>query len=108
MSIVQTDKIDFIGIEKKSNNVILTISDHLDWSEPKKHLFLLQEKLNNYIVFFESGQIEEIYPKSKGKKLVIEIIGQNPLSEDGTIFLAKVTQIIKPLGVTLKFKLFEE
>jgi hypothetical protein len=31
MSVEETNKIDFFGIEKTSGDVILTVSDHLDW-----------------------------------------------------------------------------
>lgn len=48
MSIDQRDTIDVIGVDKKSNQVILTISDHLEWTADG-HLYLLQEKLNIYL-----------------------------------------------------------
>jgi hypothetical protein len=48
MSIEQADTIDFVNIEKASGDVLLTISDHLDWDETERqHLILLQGKLNS-------------------------------------------------------------
>ena len=69
MSVEQTDKIDFIGSDKESNSIILTISDHLDWEDSERHLLLLQEKLNNYLAFCESGEILEVYPQAKNKHI---------------------------------------
>ena len=48
MSIEQADTIDFVNIEKASGDVLLTISDHLDWDETERQrLILLQGKLNS-------------------------------------------------------------
>ena len=48
MSIEQTDLIDIISIDRLTGETILTISDHLDWSDSATHLRLLQNKLNRY------------------------------------------------------------
>src|SRR6266540_2021756 len=66
MSISETDKIDVIGIDSASGDVILTVSDHLDWEDVGTHLLQLQEKLNTYLAFIESGEMLESYPKSAG------------------------------------------
>lgn len=55
MSISEKNLIDLITIENRI--AVLTISDHLEWN--KDHLFLLQEKINSYIQYIESGQISE-------------------------------------------------
>lgn len=45
-----------IGIT--SDDVItLTLSDHLDWSEIGEHSLYLQQKINTYIQYIESGNI---------------------------------------------------
>jgi hypothetical protein len=42
MSIEQTDVVDFVGIDKKSGDALLTISDHLAWDQDEdEHLLLL-------------------------------------------------------------------
>jgi len=42
MTIESTDVIDFIGIDKESRKVVLTIADHLGWSPEEQggHLSL--------------------------------------------------------------------
>lgn len=42
MSIEQADVIDAIVVDKETGQVVLTISDHLEWGDD--HLLLLQEK----------------------------------------------------------------
>ncbi len=109
MSIIQTDKIDFIGTDKASNSVILTISDHLDWNDSESHLLLLQEKLNSYLTFCESGEIYEVYPQARGNALIIEIVGEHPLSQEGSDFLEQVKEIIRENGnIELCFRHFTD
>ena len=63
MTIEQLDVVDFIGVEKYTNKVILTISDHLDWEKEEEHLHLMQRKINAYINFIESGELCETVPR---------------------------------------------
>ena len=38
MSVEQLDVVDVVSIDKKTGHVILTISDHLDWSDTNTEL----------------------------------------------------------------------
>jgi len=49
MSIEQGDVVDIISIDKDTGHVILTISDHLEWSDTFKHQMALQAKFNKYL-----------------------------------------------------------
>lgn len=62
MSIDQSDVIDFISTTPEGKGV-LTITDHLSW-DMDFHLELLQDKINRYLQFIESGQIYEEYPQA--------------------------------------------
>ena len=55
MGVEQTTVIDAIGIDQVSGAVHLTIADALAWDAA--HLRLLQEKLNAYLAFVESGEL---------------------------------------------------
>jgi hypothetical protein len=105
MSVDETDKVDFITIEKHSGDVLLGISDHLDWDENEgEHLLLLQEKLNAYLRFVESGEIYETAPATKGRSIVILIFGKFPLSDQAEKFVELAGGAIKDAGVSLRFK----
>lgn len=67
MTIEQLDKVDVIANDNEK--VILVISDHLEWDDQNEKLLLLQDKLNLYLSFIESGEIFEQYPIAKGKLL---------------------------------------
>jgi hypothetical protein len=73
MSIEQSDVIDLIGVENDTGKVVLTISDHLDWDSPNSHLRLLQDKINRYVDFVDSGEIEDSYPNSKDRIVLISV-----------------------------------
>jgi hypothetical protein len=48
MTVEDVDKIDFAGIDRKSGDMIVSISDHLDWHKNGgEHLLVLQNKLNS-------------------------------------------------------------
>jgi hypothetical protein len=57
VSVEQTDIIDIISTDRATGHVVLTISDHLDWSDSTAHQMLLQTKLNRYLAFVESDEI---------------------------------------------------
>jgi len=97
MSINQTDTIDIIAITPEGK-VILTISDHHSWQETW-HLSLLQDKINAYLQFIESGQVYEDYPKANGRELIIETVMKYSPTEEALIFLEKCKEIITKAGI---------
>lgn len=108
MAIDKVNTIDLIGIDNKTGDAMLTISDHLDWEDISTHLHVLQEKINTYLRFIESGEIYESYPKAKGKKIVIEIVGKYELSSEGKDFFEKAKPIIKEAGIDIQFNILKD
>lgn len=50
------------------NTLCLAITDHLDWSSPKDHLVILQEKLNKYVTYiindgYKAQMSSQSFPK---------------------------------------------
>ena len=108
MSIEQTDVVDAIGVDNSSGEVVLTITDHLEWeNDTKEHLLLLQEKINTYLRFIESGELLESYPDASGRKVVISIVAKYPLSTDAEEFINQVTSIVTGAGMGLRFEHFK-
>lgn len=102
MSVDNIDKIDLIGTEKEKGFVSLLIADHLDWSDEELHLSILQDKINSYISFIESGQVYEDYPSAKGKKINIDIISKYPYPRKGKLFIERANQVtLKGLDVLI-------
>jgi hypothetical protein len=108
MSVSETKTVDVIGIDKASGEVVLTISDHLDWEDVTAHLLQLQEKLNTYLAFIESGEMLESYPKSAGRRARIEIVAKYPLHPQGVEFIARSRAVIVEAGFDLEHKMIED
>ena len=109
MSIVETNVVDIIAVpEWEPDNVVLVITDHLEWgnkAQQGEHLLLLQEKINTYVAFIESGELLESYPPSKGKDPKIRINGLYELPEQGEFFIDCVTEILKGVGIGMEYVL---
>ena len=109
MAVDQTDKIDAIGVDRRSGCVVLTISDHLPWtSVADGHLALLREKLNAYLAFIESGQLIKAYPDAAGRHVVINLVGKYDLSAPASEFLDNATATVSAAGLTLRFEKFAD
>ena len=106
MTIEQTNTIDFVTIHDASGDVWLTISDHLPWdTDEGRHLVLLQEKLNAYLRFIESGELVEKFPEATARKIVINLVGKFYLSEQGSRFFDLSQAEIAKAGFKLRFSL---
>ena len=109
MSIEQTNVVDFVGIEYATGRATLTISDHLDWNENEgEHLLMLQEKLNAYLSFIESGEMEERVPVTRGRPVAIQIYAKYPLSPEATKFFGLAKDTIEKAGFALEFQILKE
>lgn len=100
MAVNNKDVIDFISINK-SNNVVLTISDHLKWDE--EHLLILEDKINAYLEVIENGQIYEVYPNATDKKFVIQVAMKYSPNKKAKEFLEKVKEFLEANDYEFKF-----
>lgn len=97
MTVEQHDVIDFIHVEP-SGSAVLTISDHLPWDKVNEHLYCLQEKLNAYLRFIESGEIYQKWPDAAGHPILIDVVMKYPAPGSATGFLEKVSASIQAAG----------
>lgn len=102
MSVNQTDTVDFISTTP-DGKIILTISDHHFWDETW-HLQLLQDKINSYLQFIESGQIFNDYPNAAGRELIIEIVMQFEPNEEGISFLEKAKGVVTKVAIGFQWR----
>ena len=102
MSIENLDIIDIISVDKMSGHVILTISDHLDWSDTRAHQSALQAKFNKYLAFIESGEILTRYPEAKGRAVAIKVAFKYEPDQEGWSFLSRARAVIESAGFSLR------
>jgi len=105
MAIEKIDVVDAVGIETATGDVVLTIIDFLDWeSSEAQHMQMLQEKLNTYLRFIESGELFESYPAAAGRSTVISLVGRCEPSAAALRFLAVARQSIEGAGFGFRFQ----
>lgn len=108
MTIEQTNVIDFIADDSAAGTVSLVITDHLQWgAEEPSHLYLLQEKLNTYLRFIESGEIYQERQHLKVRKHVLKVVGLYPLPKEAEEFYQRVRSALQEIGLELDFELNE-
>jgi hypothetical protein len=104
MSVEDIDKIDRFAFDRRTGDVHLVISDHLDWDENEgEHLLLLQDKLNTYLEFVESGQLYAEYPRAAGKRVIFYVMAKFPLSDEARKFYQLAGKAIQDCGCSLQF-----
>lgn len=77
-NIEKTDTIDGLAYEQDTSSLILLLTDGMDWSDMNRHLLLLQDKLNTYIWYIDSGQYKEKYPNVKSVELRVSFLFEEP------------------------------
>ncbi|VUD51023.1 hypothetical protein TDB9533_01338 [Thalassocella blandensis] len=105
MALLDSDTVDAISINSEGE-VVLSVIDELPWDE-NKHLVLLQDKINAYIRFVESGEILDSYPKAKGKSIVFKVISKFEIDESGMDFINKLKPILSDINIAIRYELFD-
>ncbi len=109
MTVEDTRQLDFARLDENANEMKLVVSDHLGWErneldEQGEHLMTLQDKLNSYLAFIESGEIYRKLPQAVGRNIVIEVVGKYPLSDEAKKFYRIAGKIIEAAGFSLRFR----
>lgn len=100
MTILEHDKVDFIGVDRVSGAVVLTISDHLDWeSDPDHHERVLREKVEAYQRFIESGDLVSAYPDAAHRDAVINLVTRARIGAEGRALVAAVKSELQQAGI---------
>lgn len=107
MTITEADVIDVISFENATGDLVLTVSDHLDWRRPQKHIEALEQKLNAYLEYLESADAEPLLERAKGHAVVIRVVGKFPLDAAATEYLREVGAQLKREGIVLRHEHLE-
>lgn len=99
MTVENSATIDAIGVDRQTGAIHLSIVDSLPWD--LTHLQFLQEKINTYLGFIESGEVYDAYPEAKRRQLVIDIVARFRPNEDAWRFLEQAKTVIENYGATM-------
>jgi len=103
MSISDAGTIDGMGIDRASGDLVLNISDHLDWADEKGHLTALENKVNAYLDYLQSGQLVEDMPEAKGRRPRIAVYQQFAAPDGATEVLERLGAALHAHGIGFSF-----
>jgi uncharacterized protein DUF6572 len=103
LALERTNVVDILGVERATGHVTLTIADELEWANEREHLLLLQDKINAYLRFIESGELLEACPAAQGRKAVIQVLTLHPLTEAAIQFLERARVAVEEAGIGFRY-----
>jgi hypothetical protein len=101
MSIENSSTIDAIGTDKVTGAVHLSIFSHLRWERGALHL--LQEKINSYLGFIESGELVEAYPSAGGQEVAIDVFCKFRPTDEAVAFFEKAEAVAREYSAALRY-----
>jgi hypothetical protein len=108
MTIEQEDIIDIVGVNEQEQIISLYISDHLEWDDKNEKLLLLQNKINTYLAYIESGQIYEQHPDSKNLEVHIHLSCKYEPNSEAIKFLNLAKPLVEEAGYYFNWGVFDE
>jgi len=102
MTVEKINEVDGLAFDDKNNELILLITDHLEWDDETTHLNILQNKINSYLSFIENEQYKEIYPDCLIENYLLKIAFEYDVSQKCIDFLSYVANQIKPLNIKIE------
>lgn len=100
MAVDEIDKVD--GMGKQSNQLVLLIVDHVEWSAEYNHLIVLQEKINAYLNFIESKQYQSTYPNEEFSQFVIDIHFKYNITPKCEQFLESIASQVEQFNIKIR------
>ena len=81
MSPAKIDSIDLVALLPGKETVALIAYDGGEVPQDSEGELAMQKKIHGYLDFIVSGQFARTYPEDKKKRLVIQVVCQNPPTE---------------------------
>lgn len=100
---MDTHKIDLVALDEARRVVNLIIMDDQDWSDARAHIDLLHDKLISYVGFIENGTLMKKHPLAQGLKVVIRVIFEHKITDEGQDFIDRMSDVLKDVGYEIEF-----
>lgn len=111
MAVYEPKMVDGLELEKATGHIVLTVIDDLNWVDEDAHIANLEEKLNSYLAFIESGEVfarlreKEGRPVSEQSPIKIVVRARHPVSSLGQQFYDYAKNTFADAKVGLFFRL---
>lgn len=103
MTIENPNTVDGLGISKLDGKVVMTISDHLDWNDLQAHIKILASKLEAYIAFSSSGDLEQTIIDARNREKRIELIHEYPPTPKAVEYLTSISDQLDSIGMEFTY-----
>ncbi len=103
MSLKNPNQLDAAALSEDGELILLLADDAL-WDAEEPHLALLQEKLNYYLFFIESGQSRKIYPDAEIASARIEIHFSEQPTPFAEFYLEDVKKLLAEQNIALEWE----
>jgi uncharacterized protein DUF6572 len=100
MSIIDSDKIDFVGHHAESDVVTLGMVEERDWDGSEERLLELEVKIQNYFSFIVDGQFARMYPAYIGKPIELKLFSSSLPDEETSRFIERVRSTLAEHRIT--------
>lgn len=104
MTVYNLKTIDGTALDPATGEVVLLIEDNLNWNDEALHLSILEQKLNRYFQFVQSGQLAEHYPDATKRGTRIDCICQEAAPASVNWFAEEVNKSSSQIDIVFAFK----
>ncbi|MDJ0974713.1 MAG: hypothetical protein QNJ98_09665 [Planctomycetota bacterium] len=105
MSLFETGVVDLITTDKRLGRAQLDIIYPQSWGDQSRFIESLGPKLNTYVQFIKSGEMERRYPATAGLDIVITIVCPERPPEWALNLLSVAGGKLKRHGIDLRVRI---
>ena len=106
MPVQDSNVIDLVVHDPKTDSVILCMVEVRDWGERGEILLDLQRKFSTYLTYALDGQLREDYPEMTGKPIRFELRTDfEPTAREQQFFDIVTRAYLAPEGFTFRWQL---
>lgn len=108
MTIVDERVVDYVGVSEGQGTIVMTISDHLEWTDFECHSMTLESKINYYLEYIYSNKLFESSSKPKNPHVRIQLMMKHEPTSEATMLLKKFEGQLEELGFEFVYRVFDE
>ncbi|MEZ8100377.1 DUF6572 domain-containing protein [Vibrio bivalvicida] len=92
-----TAVVDYVSAE--NNKIKVVMVEDREWDSSDQMYVELQDKLTNYLVFIESGQLDTMYPDFKSAEKIIRLDFMYPTTEYAELVVDKIRKLLSSKNI---------
>lgn len=99
-------EVDGITVDPSTGEVVLVLFGPPGWGPG--HLEGLEDRLNNYTGFVESGELQDQFPAAEGRKVRIQLVSSSTPSATGIAFVEEARAFLREAGIGFEVVVSED